>query len=78
MLKKPREDRLSQRTVPVGGGLGWVGAFLLIVAAGSWWVSIADLPTFLEVHRSGMEAKVIDFTVICGGAGLLMLMGFAG
>lgn len=75
LVNQPSENRLSQESIPMGGGLGWLGAFLLIVAMGSWWVTHATLPEVLQVHRSGMMSKVLDFTWICGGAAVLMLLG---
>jgi len=75
LIEIPREDRLSQRSVPVGGGLGWMVAFLILVAAGSWWVNNFTLPEGLEQHRLGMMAKIMDMSWICAGAAVLMLLG---
>lgn len=75
LMNHPLEYRYSKLTVPLGGGLGWVGAFLLIVALGTWWMMTAELPAGFEVHREGMSEKMGALTWICSGIAILMLMG---
>ena len=75
LISKPADDRLSQNTVSMGGGLGWLGAFLFIVALGSWWLNNAELPELLREHRSGMISKVYDFTWILWGGRCVNAVG---
>ena len=75
LISHPSEDRFSSRHVPLGGGLGWVGALLLTIALGTWWMMTAELPEAFAIHRGGMESKLSSLAWICSGAAVLMLMG---